>query len=355
MQSIEQRILSSGLFLRRRDLLALGYTDAQIRISLAAHRIFRVRHGWYSVPGAPEAAVCAVRVGGRLTSVSALESYGLPVPRRPVLHIAVLATASRLRTTDDRRRRLDPDSGVRVHWVDLRGRGGSVWRVSIDDALLATLIEEPRDIAVACASAVMHHERWSPERMDAVFRRAPAEVRRWRGLVSALDESHGETFFRLWLLDAGMTFAQQVVIAGIGRFDFQVGPCTYVEVDGGQHDPNWIDPQSSSWEKDHDWDTSMAIIGNRVLRNTYRQLYRDFPRVLRAIRRAIEDDLAAGRWRAKHPNAPAVRAATASPGIGLPPGIAPALRIALSPHLPSSAPSVRAHAQRKRRTFTTKP
>jgi very-short-patch-repair endonuclease len=162
--------------------------------------------------------------------------------------------------------------------------------VSIDDALLAALVEEPRDIAVACASAVMRHERWPPERMDAVFRQAPPEVLRWRGLVSMLDDSHGETLFRLWSLDAGFVFAQQVVVAGIGRFDFQVGPHTFVEVDGGQHDPNWSDPQSSSWEKDHEWDTSMAIIGNRVLRYTYRQLYRDFPRVLQAVRRAIEDD-----------------------------------------------------------------
>jgi very-short-patch-repair endonuclease len=341
MQPIEQRIRSSGLFLRRRDLLPLDYTDAQIRISLASHRIFRVRHGWYSVPDAPEAAVRAVRVGGRLTSVSALETYGLPVPHRPALHIAVPATASRLRTADDRRRRLDPGDGVRVHWVDRRGRGGSVWRVSIDDALLATLIKEPRDVAVACASAVMRHEHWAQGRMDEVFRRAPPEARRWRGLVSMLDDSHGETLFRLWSLDAGFVFAQQVAVAGIGRFDFQVGPRTFVEVDGGQHDPNWSDPQSSSWEKDHDWDTSMAIIGNRVLRYTYRQLYRDFPRVLQAVRRAIEDDLAAGHWRAAHPNAPALSGSTALPSPSSVPGPSPS--------------SVCARAQRKRRRSTTKP
>lgn len=306
MDPIERSIRRGGLFLRRRDLLALGFVDRQIKSALGRHRIFRVRHGWYSVPDAPEPAIRAVRVGGRLTSVSALESYGLRVPRRECVHIAVAGTASRLRRPDDRRRRLAAADGVRVHWDD-RGGGGTVWRVSLDDALLAVLVEEPRDIAVACCSAVMHHKKMGASRLDALFRRAPARVRCWRGLVSALDESHGETFARLWFMDAGVQFEQQVVVRGVGRLDFRVGPHSYVEIDGGQHDPNWTGEGASNWANDHDRDTTMAIAGDTVQRYIYRQLYGDWPRVLAAIERAIADDLVLSARRQRHPYRPRVR------------------------------------------------
>jgi very-short-patch-repair endonuclease len=307
MDPVERSIRRGGLFLRRRDLLALGFTDGQIKSSLARRLIFRVRQGWYSVPDAPEPAIRAVRVGGRLTSLSALESYGLRVPRRERTHVAVPETASRLRRPDDRHRRLGSRDPVRVHWVDRRGAGGNQWRVSIEDALLAVLVEEPRDIAVACCSAVMHSKRWSAHRIDAVFARAPLRARCWRGLVSALDESHGETFARLWFMDAGVQYEQQVALKDVGRVDFRVGPNSYVEIDGGQHDPEWTGEGESNWDKDHDRDTTVAIGGGGVLRYNYRQLYGDWPRVLASIERTVADDLVLTAYRSRHPYRPRAR------------------------------------------------
>ncbi len=301
MDQVEHSIRRGGLFLRRRDLLALGFTDRDIKGALEKRRIFRVRQGWYSVPDAPEAAIRAVRVGGRLTSISALESYGLRVPRQAHVHIAVKETASRLRHPDECRRCLAGRDPVRVHWVDRIGHGGNAWRVSLEDALLAALAEESREIAVACCSAVLHHKKWPARRLDAVFSRAPQRARCWRGLVSGLDESHGETFARLWLGDAGVQFEQQSVVEGVGRIDFKVGPNSYVEIDGGQHDPEWTGEGKSSWDSDHDRDTTAAIGGRTVLRFNYRQLNRDWPRVLLAIERTIADDLALTAYRQRHP------------------------------------------------------
>jgi very-short-patch-repair endonuclease len=306
MESIDSRIRRNGYFLRRRDLLRRGYSDAGIRRALEEHRIFRVRHGWYSVPDAPPAAIRAVRVGGRLTSISALESYGLRVPRRPEMHIAVLATASRLRRPDNRRRKLAPGDRVRVHWIDRSSTGGNVWRVSIDDALLAVLLEEPREIAVASCSAVLRHRKMSSARIDAIFRRAPKRVQAWRSQVSALDDSHGETFVRLWFADAGLSCVQQPFVPGVGQLDFRVAPHVYVEIDGAQHDPAWTGGGESSYERDHDRDTTMTIGGDRVLRYTYRQIYGDWPRVLAAIERAIADDAALTARRLRHPYRPRV-------------------------------------------------
>lgn len=302
---VERSIRRNGLFARRRDLLASGLTDRDIRRAHLERRIFRVRHGWYSVPNAPEAAVRAVRVGGRLTGVSALETYGLSVPRRGRLLVAVPTNACRLRRPDDRRKRRILSDPVDVVWTDSpRRMHDSPWRVSLDDALLSVIETEGRDVAVACASAVMRHKRWSVDRLARVFGRAPSRCRCWMTLVSALDDSHGETFVRLWLLDAGIPMTSQPFVAGVGHLDGRVAPHTYVEVDGGQHDPSWTGESPSSWESDHDRDTLMAAAGDRVLRFTYRQLYAAWPACLSAIRRAISDDLELAARRALRPSPP---------------------------------------------------
>lgn len=303
MLPVERVIRRRGYFLRRRDLLALGYTDGHLRVALADKRIFRVRQGWYSVPDAPEVGVRAVRVGGRLTGLSALESYGLPVPRRLALHVAVPATASRLRRPDDRRARLSRSDAVVTHWLD-RGEGGTAWRVSAREALLAVLMTETRDVAVACCGAALQKRLLTPSTLDAVFARAPKRVQRWRGLVSALDESHGETYFRVWLIDAGRPCEQQVTIPGIGRFDARLSAHVYAEIDGAQHDPSWTGSTPSSWEDGLDRDAAMAIRGDRVLHFGYRQLYTDWPTVLAAIERAVADDAALVARRRRHPYRP---------------------------------------------------
>ena len=304
MHPVERSIRRAGMFLRRRDLLAEGHTDAGIRSALAQRRVFRVRHGWYSVPSAPDAAVRAVRIGGRLTGVSALETYGLRVPRSEGVHVAVPRTACRLRSPSDRRRRLGRDEAVHVHWIDERQRHPSVWRVTLDEALRAIVAAAPRDIAVACVSAVMHHKRWSAARLRAVFAGAPQRARCWLGLVSAADESHGETFVRLWLLDAGVAFEQQPKVAGVGRLDFRLSPHVYVEVDGAQHDPAWTGDSESSYESDHDRDARLAAQHSRSLRFTYRQLYSTWPECLLAIETAVADDLELIARRLRDPSVP---------------------------------------------------
>lgn len=305
MNTISRIIHSRGGFLRRRDLLALGYNDRHITSALAARQIFRVRHGWYALPTMSDAAVHAVRIGGRLTGLAALESYGLRVPRRSQFDVAVPANACRLRHPLDRRRRLASTDAVLVHWADQPRSDPADWRVSVDEALLHVLATEPRDIAVACCSAVMRYlKRWSEKRMDAVFALAPLAAQPWRKLVCRLDDSHGETFVRLWLMDARVPWESQPVVEGAGRLDGRVSPNTYVEVDGGQHDPDWTGEGESTYEQDHDRDTTVVIAGGTVLHYTYRQLYTDWPRVLAAIKRSRADDLELIARRARHPSPP---------------------------------------------------
>jgi very-short-patch-repair endonuclease len=301
MRQAERAIRAGGGFLRRAQLLELGIHDKQIRTALAAHRIFRVRHGWYSVPGAQEEAVRAVRVGGRLTGISALASYGFRVPRTGTLSVTVAGNACRLRDSRDRRARLSGDD-VCVEWGDIhRSQHSSAWRVPVDDALLSVLRHHPRDVAVACVSAVANRRRWGRARIASLFARAPLFAQRWQRLVSALDESHGETFFRLWAMDDGLTCEQQVTVPGAGRLDFRMSPHVFVEVDGGQHDPDWTGEGPSTYEPDHDRDAVVALDSGRTFRFTYRQLYTTWATCLAGVRRAVADDLELAARRTRHP------------------------------------------------------
>lgn len=282
----------------------MGYSDAQLRAALASQSIFRVRQGWYSVPDAPEAAIRAVRVGGRLTGIAALESYGLRVPRRELTDLAVPANACRLRDQRDRTRRLTGD-GVRIHWTEHRGaRRGSVWPFPLDDALLVVLCGESRDVAVACASAVMRYRGWSTERLERVFRRAHSAARSWLSLVSDQDDSHGETLVRLWYRDAGVWCESQPRIGNGRRLDFRVGPNTYVEVDGAQHDPSWTGEGGSSHHTDIVTDVYVASKGGRVLRFDYAMLYGAWEQCLAATRRAVADDIELEARRERDPVVP---------------------------------------------------
>jgi very-short-patch-repair endonuclease len=293
MRTVAQTVVDHGLFLRRRDLLGLGYTDGSLTSALEAGRIFRVRHGWYSVPSAPEAAIEAVRVGGRLTGLSALESYGIAVPRAPAIRIAVARNACRLRSPTDRRARLRRGEGRDIHWSeapDAKFRG-SRWRVSVGEALADVIRTELRDVVVACCDLVIPGGWMTARGVDALFDAAPTRAVAWRRLLDGRSESHGESFVRLWLDDAGIAFEPQPRIEGVGRLDGRVSPRLCVEVDGSQHaEASSQDAGKNQFEEDHRRDVAIVFADQRSLRFTYRQLHLDWERCLAAIRRLLAEE-----------------------------------------------------------------
>lgn len=282
-----------GGIARRRDLLAAGFGDAAITGALAAHRIFRVRHGWYAVVGTSEVIVRVIRVGGRITGLSALTMLGMYLPPPHVTDIAVPRNAARLRRPGNRRERLRAADGVRIHWIDEpRGnRPPAQWMASEDDALLCVLRLERREVAIACCDALLRYRNWTQERLTRVFALAPERTHSWLTLVDGRADAWGETAVRLRLGDVGIPFEPQVLVPGArGPYDGRVSANVYVEIDGRQHDQDWDGPTESSFERDHEKDVALAIAGGRCIRITYLQLEQSWPECLRAIRQAIADD-----------------------------------------------------------------
>jgi hypothetical protein len=299
MHDVRGYLQRNGPFARRADLLAAGFSDADIRRALVARQVFRVRHGWYALPGTPDVAVRAIRVGGRVTGIAALHSRGLYLPNRAIVDIAVPSTAAGLRRPQDRRARLAPGDGVRIRWIDSpRGqRAAADWRATDAEALAVVLATESRELAVAACDGLIRYRGWSRRDIHRVFLVAPERVRAWEQLVDGRADSWGETFVRLGFHDAGMPFEPQAFVPGAGRLDGRVGPRTYVEVDGAQHDELWTADDDDWYGRDRERDAVVASLDGRVLRITYPMFRDHWALFLEAVRRAVAADVAELRAR----------------------------------------------------------
>lgn len=355
MDSIEAVIEENGLFMRRRDLRAHGFSDVRIRRALHAGRIIRVRQGHYSIPSAPADAIKAVRVGGRLTGISALKSYGHWSPRTDRLHVVVPSDARGLRSETDmraRRPRFDEEedgekdastragigaNGVEravgadspvgvgkgkkkkwtkkkkrcaVSWTDdaRLNRSPSPWRVSVVDALVHVLCTADRTTAIVCLDAALNAQNETQRKrgnregiteadLDAIFARAPARVQAWRADVDGRAQSGYETEFRLSCKEEGIAFVPQGAVPGVGHHDGQIGPHCFVEINSVAHHLN-----RKQFELDHERQSVSAVWGNRVLSFTNKLIAEQWALCVGAMRQAIAEDAALSKtteiWRA---------------------------------------------------------
>jgi hypothetical protein len=294
MSALATLIGTTGLFFKRSQLLARGYTDGHLRRELASGTLIRVRKGWYSLPNAPAPAVEAFRVGGRLAGLSALASYGIWTPETPLLHVTVPRHARALRRPRDMRARFGAadQRRYRVSWTDEVSHRCNpfVWRTTVIAALIHVLQQHDRVTAIVCLDAALNsgaHGRpgISPADLDAIFDAAPARVQAWRSEVDGRAEAGGETEFRLKTLAAGIPFVPQPVVPGVGRLDGQIGPHTFVEIDGGQ----WHDTPEA-FETDRARDLLIAAKHGRVLRFSYLLLRTRWDDCERAMRAALDLD-----------------------------------------------------------------
>jgi len=100
----------------------MGVGGDVLDMGLYYGRILRVRIGWYALPGTSPAVVAAVRAGGKLACVSALELHDGREPAHP-LHVML----------DRGRHARRADPGIVIHW-SRRSDEGPVAVVSAERA-----------------------------------------------------------------------------------------------------------------------------------------------------------------------------------------------------------------------------
>lgn len=285
MHAVEVLVMLLGGAAATHELYAAGITRGRLRRLLADGCLIRARQGWYALPSTAADALAALRIGGRLDCVSALEALGCWRPDGCGLHVAVPGDAVRLRAPGDARARLDVSDHVTVHWND--DEVGERLSVTIERALEQMVRCQPAEFAVAIAdSALAATKGRRPLISRSAWRRIASSHPRSGRLLLEVDPLSGsgtESVFRIRLLvRCGLRPRAQVAVRGVGRVDFLLGRRLVIEVDSEMFHAN-----PAQYHADRRRDALLSARGYRVLRFTYQQVLHDWPLVEASVRAAV--------------------------------------------------------------------
>lgn len=276
-------IADAGGAADRRYLLDHGFRDRELRDALRDGLLDRPRRGWYTAWARDDPRFRAMRVGGRLTGLSAVAALGGWVRARPRLDVAVAANASRLRCPSRRRTprrgsRVDPGT---VSWSrrqhDRRTSTGVVPLVEALERVCRTAAEED---AIAAIDWARRTGRLDAIDLAELALRLP---RRLRALLTWSDErcdSLPESLTRSRLRRLGYCVETQVMIDHPSPVDLLVEGVVAVEVDGEEF-------HLHRFEEDRAKDLALTRAGKHALRPSARQVFTQWPMVLAAITRAL--------------------------------------------------------------------
>ena len=224
-------------------------------------------------------------MGGRLTGISLIAHLGGWVLGDHPLHVSVADNAARLRTQQNRFRRLDvaDTRGVVVHWddADIGQRGGAT-AVDILDALVKVVLDEPAETALACLDWALHTRLIDDLDFERLLVRLPARARWVAGWVDPACESLPESLARTRLRLAGHTVVSQVRLGDLERIDLVVDGVVALEVDGEEH-------HLLRFERDRAKDLRITCATFHGLRPSARMIFNDWAGVLAAIQVALRE------------------------------------------------------------------
>lgn len=264
---------------QKQQLIVGGATEAGLTAAVRMGDVIRVRNGWYSTFREYDARLRAVRVGGRLTGISAIVARGGWVLGRHPLHISVARNAARQRQPQNRFRRLQPADRRRVvlHWDDpgLLDEGGSTI-VGIRDSLVRVVLDESWETAIAAIDWALHTGQLDIIDFELLILALPARLRGIRHWVDANCESLPESLARTRLKAAGLDVTSQVKLSTGGRIDLVVNNHVALEVDGEEF-------HRDTFFEDRDKDLVITSTNRHVIRPAARHVFTAWPRVQRAV------------------------------------------------------------------------
>lgn len=268
---------------RRADLLAAGARSRLITAAVRGGHLIRVRRDHYALPETSRPLLQSVRVGGRMTCITALATWGI-FALRDFVHVHLEREASRLRSPNARSTpfALAAD-GATLHWWPLaHPEHATATRVGLIDGLAHAVRCQPRHLAVAALDSALNLNLLNASGLAAVFDAVPGRFRSWAGLVDGRAESGPESILRLVVRDAGYRYRLQVPFDGTRRMDIVVEDRLVLEADSRQAHAGW-DKQVD----DRSRDLSHATRGLPSLRPLYQHTLYDPDLILRAIRGLI--------------------------------------------------------------------
>jgi len=278
MVSITESVRRRGGLAATFELYEDGHTRRGLASAVHSGSIVRVRQGWFALNGTHPILLEAVRVGGRLTGLSALELQGFWSYPTDDLHVAVHPHDARLRTRLDKTRRLadSPEPATCVHWRE--HAAGSRFMLAPVECLTDVIACQTPDVVTAVADSVLFKRPRLVAEWNELVAGAAQCHRSYLAAVDGVCESGTESIFWFRTKKFGLTIARQVHIPGIGRVDFRVGPKLIIEVDGAAYHTDPV-----AFHRDRHRDAVLSALGYRVLRFSYRQVLYAWPEVEAAL------------------------------------------------------------------------
>ncbi|MFJ3489290.1 type IV toxin-antitoxin system AbiEi family antitoxin domain-containing protein [Leifsonia aquatica] len=252
-----------------RRLRAAGASERALALAMADGLLIRPRRGVYGRPDLSPQALSALRIGGRLSCVSAARSYGLWGGTDGRLHVRLPSHAGRAGGADVR------------HWETSEPHP-ELWRVSFEDCLRSAVRCADEETAVAVLDTALSSGRVVPARLTRIFAEEPFRVRTIAARARPGSDSGVESILRQRLQARGHLIEQQIAVPGVGRVDLRVGGFLHVEVDGYAYHS---DP--AAFERDRLRDTALELQGRRRLRFTARQVLENADAVVATIENIV--------------------------------------------------------------------
>jgi len=273
-----------GGLARRDQILAAGLTGSDITAAVRLGAIRRVRRAHYATRAAPQDAVVAVRIGGRLGGLSSARSYGLWAGFDSRVHVVVPVNASRLRilrTADG----VQPDHGDRravLHWAPV-GPGRECWRSPLLDTLRQVAAWSDAETAIATLDTALDAGLVSREQLILAFTEEPATSRARAAAARPGSGSGYESIVVRRLRRLGFAVEQQVAVPGVGRIDALLDGRLFLEIDGAEFHGTGV-----AYESDRRRDSGLTARGLPFLRLTTRRIREDWSGCLAEILAALQ-------------------------------------------------------------------
>jgi len=280
MVNIQELVAGLGGIAQKRQLVARGAHDWDLTRAVKEQSVVRARQGWYTTVDVAEPRVRAVRVGGRLTGISAISDWGGWVLGEHPLHVSVPQNAARLRSQWNRRRPIGARRGVRVHWdPPFVSERGSAWHVSLIEALRRVVVEEDIETAVAAIDWALHAGQLDSFDFERLILNLPGGkrwIRSWvDGSCESLPESLARTRFRL----AGHVVEIQVAL-GNQRIDMVIDEIVGLEINGKQF-------HAHTFEEDHRKGVEITIAGFHAMSVSAKMVFENWGLFLLAVEIAL--------------------------------------------------------------------
>jgi len=285
MALLSEIVDSLGGMAQKQQLVRRGAHDRDLTYAVRTGDVVRVRNGWYSTMGEHSPGLRAVRVGGRLTGISAIIAQGGWVLGGHPLHVAVNGNAARLRTQNNRHRRLNlqAHAGVVVHWSSReQAARGTAISVGLLDALERVVLDEEFEVAVAALDWALHTAQIDTIDLETLTLRLPVERRGIREWVDSACESLPESLARTRFRLAGYRVVSQVPLGDSQRIDLVVEDEIGVEVDGREH-------HLERFEYDRSKDVDITLDHKQAMRPSANMIFHDWDRFQSAVAAALSD------------------------------------------------------------------